>query len=145
MAFVLRYPISLVIVLAALAAMTAVFVFARPQYRTPDQRIVDLNRVHPFSPAVVRRTFAAQGIRLRYSNEEQRGSGPLWLSTTPPPVPVGGLYVIFAGDSGTVSWGPKPSGEYDQPVGNLDVHYGGNNPSTIAALKAAVAGLRRYR
>jgi hypothetical protein len=128
-------------VVAALAATAAVFAFARPEYRTPDQRTVDLARVHHFGRAVVRRTFAAHGIRLRYSNDKVRGGGPLWLSPTPIPVPTSGLYVIFAGRTGTVSWGPATSGEYDQPVGNLDVHYGGGDAATLAAVKSAVAEL----
>lgn len=142
MQFVVRYRVSLAIVLVALAATGAFLAYGLPRTSTPDQRMVDLTRVHHYSVAVVRRTFAAHGIDLRYKSKS--GIAPIFLSATPLPVPVSGLYVLDGdNDTGHVSWGPKPAHQYDQPLGNLLVHYGGTNPATLAAVKAAVAALPR--
>ena len=140
MQFVARYRVSLAIVLVALAVTCAFLAYGLPRTSTPDQRMVDLTRVHHYSPAVVRRTFAAHGIRLRYASKP--GVEPMWLSATPLPAPYSGLYVLV-GDNGPghVSWGPKPAHDYDQPTGNLLVHYGGANANTLAAVRAAVAAL----
>jgi hypothetical protein len=141
MALVVRYWVSLAIVLAAVAATACFLAYGLPRTSTPDQRMVDLTRAHHYSIAIVRRTFATHGIELRYKSKP--GIAPIFLSATPLPVPVSGLYVLDGdNDTGHVSWGPKPAHQYDQPVGNLLVHYGGANPGTLAAVKAAVAALR---
>jgi hypothetical protein len=141
MHFVARYRVSLAAVLAALGATGAFLAYGLPRTSTPGQRMVDLARVHHYSLALVRRTFAAHGIHLRYASKP--GVAPLWLSAAPLPAPYSGLYVLVGdNDTGHVSWGPKPAHQYDQPVGNLLVHYGGTNPNTLAAVKAAVATLR---
>lgn len=141
MAFVLRYWLTLAIVFATVAAAACFLALGLPRTSQPDQRMVDLTRAHHYSIAVVRRTFRAHGIELRYKSKP--GIAPIFLSATPLPVPVTGLYVLVGdNDTGHVSWGPKPAHQYDQPLGNLLVHYGGTNPSTLAAVKASVASLR---
>jgi hypothetical protein len=140
MALAVRYRFTLAIVLAAVAATAGFLAFGLPRKNAPNQRTVDLAHVHQYSPAVVRRTFAEHGIRLRYASDP--GVMPIWLSATPLPVPVGGLYVNVVEGMRSVSWGPKPAHQYDQPVGNVLVHYGGSDPATLAAVKAAVAALR---
>ena len=83
-----------------------------------------------------RRTFAAHGIHLRYAYAVASDLHVLSTSRTSDE-----LSVDVGGRRGEVSWGPKPAHEYDQPLGNLDVSYGGTNPNTLAAVKAAVAAL----
>jgi hypothetical protein len=134
-----RYPFSLAIVLAAVAATAGVFLFEHVQNRQPNQRVVSLAHVRYYSPAQVRQAFARHGITLRYTSTALPG---LWLSNTPLPVPTAGLYVMLAGKKGTVSWGPKTGSEYDQPIGNIDVHYGGGDAHVLDAVSAAVSELR---
>jgi hypothetical protein len=52
--------------------------------------------------------------------------------------------VIVGPRSGKVGWGPKTgsNGDYDQPVANLLVHYGGTNQRTLATLKLVVSRLK---
>ena len=67
MAFVVRYWVSLAVVLVAMAATACFLAFGLPRTPTPNERRVDFSRVHYYSPALVRRTFAAHGIQLRYA------------------------------------------------------------------------------
>ena len=142
MELVVRYRLSLAIVLVAVAATGGFLAFGLPRVSTPNdanQRLVYFAHVHRYSPAFVRRTFAAQGLELRYST---RDLYMVWLSRVRPPVSDSSLFVLVATGRG-VSWGPKPANEYDQPVGNLLVHYGGHDPATLAKVEAAVAALPR--
>jgi hypothetical protein len=106
--------------------------------RSHHGRTVDLSAVHYYSPAVVRRAFDAHGIQLRYASA--RGVSPRWLSATALPAPTTAVYVMVGPRTGRVDWGRKPSG-FDEPVGNLLVHYGGSNATVLADVKAAVGAL----
>lgn len=130
-----RTWIGLVTAMVAIAVTGAFFAFGQSRVG----RVVDLSRVHYYSPAVVRKAFDAVGIRLRYTSATD--VSPRWISATPLPVPTTGLYVMVAPRSGRVDWGVKPSG-FDQPLGNLLVHYGGGNATTLTEIKAAVTALR---
>jgi hypothetical protein len=132
----------LVVAIIAAAATAVALSFAVPHPRTkPDYRVMDLARAHHYGPARVQKAFADQGLRLRYRSNDLPGE--TWLSSTPLPVTTSGLYVIVvAAPNGTVSWGPKIGPDYDQPVANLDVHYGGTDARVLRAVKAAVAELQ---
>jgi hypothetical protein len=140
-----RFRLSVAVVLVAIAATAGFLAFALSRTDTPDQRVVEIALVRHYSPALVRRTFAATGIDLRYASAP--GVAPLFLSATPLPLPVTGLYVIVVhgGEDGirSANWGSKHAGQYDEAIGNLLVHYGGANAATLAAVKAAVASLPR--
>ncbi|HUJ56148.1 MAG TPA: hypothetical protein VLW49_09205 [Gaiellaceae bacterium] len=138
MELVTRHRPTLAIVLVALAAGGGLLVFGRS---SADQRTVDLAHVRHYGAALVRRTFAEHGIRLRYSSAP--GVDPMYLSWTPLPAGDNTLYVSLVRHGSHISWGPKPAHEYDQPVGNLLVHYGGHDPATLARVEAAVAALSR--
>lgn len=127
--------LAAVTVLVVLAAAGVFFAFGRSR----DGRTVDLSAVHYYSPAVVRNAFGAHGIQLRYASAPDVSPG--WLSAIQLPVPTTALYVMVGARTGRVDWGRKPSG-FDQPVGNLLVHYGGGNATTLAEVKAAVGALR---
>jgi len=135
MALVLRYWVSLAVVLIAMAATACFLAFGLPRTPTPNERRVDLSRVYYYSPALVRRTFAAHGIRLRYGYTV---ASDLQVLSITPHSDV--LSVDVGGRTGQVSWGPKHA--YDQTLGNLDIRYDGTNPNALAAVKAAVADLR---
>jgi hypothetical protein len=135
MALVVRYWVSLAIVLTAVAATGCFLAFGLPRTSTPNERRVDLARVHYYSPALVRRTFAARGIHLRYEYEVASDLHVLSTSRTSDE-----LSVDVGSRSGQVSWGPKDA--YDDAFGNIDVRYSGANPNTLAAVKAAVSALR---
>jgi hypothetical protein len=131
-----RTVLALVAVLAATGAFLS-YALTRPL--DPDQRTVDLARVHHDSVADVRRAFAAQGIRLPHVTDD---GVVVWLSVMRAPVPDSSLYVLVGGRTGTMSWGPKPRTGYDETMDNLLVHYGGGDARTLAAVEAAVASLR---
>src|SRR5881275_3528057 len=133
-----RYRISLIVLFVAFASAAGIFMFALPRYQRPQQIVVDLSRAHYFSPALVRRTFAAQGIDLRYSNHDPRA---LFLSNQPMPLPVESLYVIVMPAKGSAAWLKDTPGYWEKPVGNLLIHYGGANRHTLAAVRAAFAEL----
>lgn len=127
-----------VLALLAVVAATGGFLsYALTRPLDPDQRTVQLDRVHHYSVVDVRRAFTAHGIRLRYATP----GVVLTLSVTPPPVPDSSLYVDLA-TGGTMSWGPKPGSGYDEPVGNLLVHYGGRDAHMLLAVESAVGALR---
>lgn len=138
MAIVLRYWVSLAIALIAIAATACFLAFGLPRTPTPNERKVDLSRVHYYSPALVRRAFAAHGIRLRYG---YRVASDLQVLSITPHNDV--LSVDVGGRTGQVSWGPRDA--YDQTLCNLDVRYDGTNPNTLAAVKAAVAAVAALR
>lgn len=130
-----RNWLAAVTVLVVLAATGAFFAFGQ----SSDGRAVDLSAAHYYSPAVVREAFDAHGIQLRYASAAD--VSPRWLSATPLPAPTTAMYVLLGARTGRVDWGRKSSG-FDQPVGNLLVHYGGRNATTLAEVKAAVRALR---
>jgi hypothetical protein len=141
MAFVLRHPASILIVLAALLATTAVFAFARPEYhRQYESKMIDFSKQHYYSAATVRRAFAQHGVRLRYSTLVF--SKISWLSNTPPPFPTDALSVFVGPRTGTGSWGPPKLEPYDERFGNILVTYGGNDDGLVKRVHAAVSELR---
>lgn len=144
MELVARYRLSLALVLVALTATGGFLLFGLPRVPAQDeagQRVVALAHVRHYSPAFVRRIFAVHGIDLRYSSAP--GIDPMWLTVTRLPATESTLYVNIVRRAKSVSWGPKPANEYDQPVGNLLVHYGGHDAATLAKVEAAVAALAR--
>ena len=141
MAFVWRHPASILIVLAALLATTAVFAFARPEYhRQYESKMIDFSKQHYYSVTSVRRAFAEHGIRLRYSS--QVTPKVLSLSNVPPPLQtVQALIVVVGPRTGRGSWGPELE-PYDERFGNILVTYGGNDERLVNRVEAAVSELR---
>jgi hypothetical protein len=140
MAFLLRYPISLVVVFGAFLATAAVFAFARPEYHPPyESKMIDFAKVHYYSPSAVRRTFAEHGIRL-YAGAAP-GKGWAWFGHGPAPFPADSLQVMVAARRGKGSWGPKLE-PYDARFGNVFVSYGGRDSALLTRVKSAVSDLR---
>jgi hypothetical protein len=139
MSFALRHPISLVLVVAALAGTAAVFAFARPQYHSPNEsEMIDFSeRVH-HSPEAVQAAFATHGIQLRIVS---RFSGMIVLSNGPAPLQADDLQVIVAPRSGSGSWGPRLE-PYDERFDNLLVSYGGKDEQLLADVQSAVSDLK---
>lgn len=134
-----RYPVSLVIVLAAVGAVAAVFTFARPQMESePGTEMVNLAEKDYISPAAVRAAFAAEGLPLRYTT----GSPPLFvLHSDPPPQTADKLSVLVGARTGLVGFGGKHNA-YDERFENVMVTYGGSDEALLARIKAAVATLK---
>lgn len=140
MAFPLRHPISLLVVLGAFAATAAVFAFARPEYHPPNEsKMIDFAKVHYYSPGAVRSAFAQHGIRL-YAGAAP-GKGMVWFGTGRPPFPAASLQVMVGSRRGKASWGAKLE-PYDVRFGNVFVSYGGRDRRLLTRAKAAVAELR---
>ena len=139
MAFALRHPLTLLVVLVALLTGGGVFVFARPEYQ-PDyeSEMIDFSKQHYYSPASVRQAFAAEGIRLR---EASRVGGMIIFSTTPDLLTADALNVVVGPRMGRGSYGPVLE-SYDERFGNVLVTYGGGDKRLLDRVKAAVDILR---
>jgi hypothetical protein len=139
----LRYPVSLVIVLAALLATVGVFLFARPEYRRPQSKEIDMATRHHYSGRDVRQVFAAHGLPLTFAHHMGKGeSYLLTLSETQRPWATSQLYVYLAGPVTKVSWGPPDTTGWEQRSANLLIHYGGANERMLAQVQAAASELR---
>jgi hypothetical protein len=139
MAFALRHPLTLLVVLVALLATAGVFLFARPEYRRDyESEMIDFSTQHYYSPSSVRQAFAAEGIRLR---EVNRIGGMLILSNTPRHFTADALNVVVGPQTGKGSYGPKLE-PYDVRFGNLLVAYGGTDERLLDRVETAVAALR---
>lgn len=134
-----RYPVSLAIVLAAVAAFAAVFTFARPELESePGTEMVNLSEKDYINPAAVRAAFAAEGLPLRYTSN----SRPLLvLYRDPPPQTAERLTVGVGARTGLVGFGAKYNA-YDERFENVMVTYGGSNEAMLARIKSAVATLK---
>ena len=139
MAFAVRHPLTLLVVLVALLATAGVFVFARPAYQPEfESKTIDFSEVTYYSPASVRRAFAAEGIRLR---EASRVGGMLILSDTPGQLTADALNVVVGPRTGSGSYGPELE-SYDERFGNVLVTYGGEDAQLVEQVEAAVDALR---
>jgi hypothetical protein len=139
MAFALRHPLTLLVVLVALLAAAGVFVFARPEYQSEDEsQLIDFSKQHYYSPSSVRQAFATEGIRLR---EASRVGGMIILSTTPDRLTADALNVVVGPRTGRGSYGPELE-SYDERFGNVLVTYGGEDERVLDRVKAAVDALR---
>ena len=139
MAFALRHPLTLLVVLVALLTAAGVFVFARPEYQPEDEsELIDFSKQHYYSPSSVRQAFATEGIRLR---EASRVGGMIILSTSPDRLTADALNVVVGPRTGRGSYGPRLE-SYDERFGNVLVTYGGEEERVLDRVKAAVDVLR---
>jgi hypothetical protein len=137
-----RHPVSIAIVLAALAAVAAVFILARPEFQGKSEgEWINLAEQDTISPAAVRAAFAAEGVRLRYGYD---WDGGVVLSNVPPAEQGRreDVQVIVGGGIGNVDFGPKVS-SYDERFENILVSYDGTDAATLHRVKAAVHTLKR--
>jgi hypothetical protein len=136
---ILRFRVSIPVALVASVAMAAVFVLVLPAYHLQyENTMVDFSKQHYYSPNVVRRSFARQGITLHAG---ERFGGMTWLSNASLPFPADSLQVMVAERNGRASWGPKLQA-YDERFGNVFVTYGGHDERLLERVKAAVTTLR---
>jgi len=128
-----HFPVSVGVVLGIVVAVTAIFVFSMPMYRSPiDRTMLDLSARHHYSAADVRHAFSIRGLRLPAATAANTG---ITLGGTDPD-----LYV-FVGKGGLDS-APRDRTAFEQRVGNVLVHYGGADRGVLARVRAAVAALR---
>jgi hypothetical protein len=140
MRLVTRHPVSLALVLAAVAAFAAVFTFARPQLESePGTEMVNLAEKDYISPAAVRAAFAAEDLPLRYTSNSPR---LLVLYSDPPPQTADKLSVLVGARTGFVGFGAKYNA-YDERFENVMITYGGSDEAMLARIKAAVATLKK--
>jgi hypothetical protein len=140
MRLVARHPVSLVIVLAAFAAVAAVFTFARPQYHRPyESKMTNLAEQDYISPKTVRAAFAREGLALRYLS----ATNLTVLSDVPSAEQghPGKVVVVVGGRTGMIGLGPELD-PYDERFDNVLVTYDGTNGATVDRVKAAVAALK---
>jgi hypothetical protein len=138
MRLMLRYPVAFVAVLLASALLAAEFVFFKPEYHRPyESKMVAFSKQRYYSPALVRRTFAENGVPLRRTS---RFAGITMLTRVPVPQ-ASALQVLVAPHNGTGSWGPELE-PYDERFGNIFVTYGGGDEDLLDRVKTAVASLR---
>jgi hypothetical protein len=139
MVSILRYRVSILVVVAALIAFAAVFMVARPAYHPQyESKMIDFSKQHYYSPSVVRHAFTTHGVTLHAG---ERSGGMVWLSNGPLPFTADSLQVLVAERNGRASWGPKLQ-PYDERFGNVLVTYGGHDQRLVDRVEAAVADLR---
>lgn len=137
-----RSRVTLVIALATVALVAAVFTVARPHYDGKfDDKMIDLAEQDYVSPASVRAAFAAEGVSLRYSYDFANGTV---LSDVPKARQGRGtpILVTVGGGVGMVSYGPELTA-YDERFENVLVTYGGADDAVVDRLDAAVSELER--
>jgi hypothetical protein len=140
MALLVRYRISLAIVIAALATVAGVFALARPGY-DPERgsEMIDVAEMDRVPLTDVRAAFAKQGLPLRY---EYGDRDVLMLSSQSGPLSTDTFYVYYvAKRSGRIGWGPELEDGWEKRFGNLLVHYGGEDEAMLARVRAAVDDL----
>jgi hypothetical protein len=140
MAFLPRYSLSILVILAATLATFAVFTFARPEYHPRyESKLIDFSTQDYYSPAEVRQAFSAHGVKLR----QVAGPAPgfLLLSNAPAPWTADVLQIVIAPHNGKGSFGPKLE-PYDERFGNIMVTYGRKDEWMLDRVKAAVSALR---
>lgn len=139
-----RYPVSIAIVVAALATTAAVFTLARPQFHGKyEGKTINLAEQDTISPAAVRTAFAAEGVQLRYSYEWEGG---VVLSNVPPAEQGRreAVLVTVGGRTGMVDYGPQVT-PYDERFENVLVTYDGTDPAMLNRVEAAVDTLKSKR
>jgi hypothetical protein len=131
---------SLLVVGAALLVTVGIFTFARPEYHPPNEsKMIDFSKQHYYSPALVRKTFAAHGIVLHVGASP--GLGMAWMGHTPVPFPADSLQVMVGPRTGRGSWGAKLE-PYDERFGNVFVSYGRHDDGLLRRVKAAASDMR---
>src|SRR5438067_255902 len=137
MAFALRHPASIIVLLAALGATATVFVVARPQYHPrTESKMIDFSNQRYYSPDAVRRVFAQHGVRLPH-----KVVFTITLFSQTARDQADDLQVLVAPRTGKGSWGPKLE-PYDERFGNVAVTYGGRDEQLLERVKDAVSALR---
>jgi hypothetical protein len=137
MAFLPRYSVSILVVLAATIGTFAVFTFARPAYHPPyESRMIDFSKQDYIGTAAVRAAFTKQGIRLQISSAFE-----FRALTTRRAAQADDLQVVVGPRTGTGSFGPKLE-SYDNRFENVMVTCGGHDEQLLSTVKAAVASLR---
>jgi hypothetical protein len=113
-----RFPVSAGVVAGLVVALTGMFVFAMPIYRSPiDSTLLGKHPQPRYSLTHVRTVFAKHGAPLDATD---------------------GLYVVLAG-----SRGKTDRRGYEWRVRNVVVHYDGGDAEALTHVQAAVAALRR--
>jgi hypothetical protein len=137
-----RYSVSLAVVLAAVAGVAAVFVFARPQLEAEaGTEMVNLAEKNFISPTAVKAAFAAEGLSLPYTTKV--GSPSLLILSNSPrgTATAEKLFVLVGARTGRVGFGAKFT-DYDERFENVMVTYDAGDEAVLAQIKAAVAALR---
>jgi hypothetical protein len=138
MRLAVRHPAPFLVVLSACATIAAVFAFARPAYHPRyESKMIDFSQVRHYSPGVVRRAFAGQGIRLQRNSSFY---GITMFSRVAVP-DADALQVLVGPKTGKASWGPKLE-PYDERFGNVLVTYGHEDEQLLGRVETALSTLR---
>jgi hypothetical protein len=128
-----NFPVALGVCLGVFAAVAAVFVFSMPMVRSPIDEAMLGAPVRHYSAPRVRRAFAARGLPLPAASAANAG---VTLSGSDPD-----LYVFVARQE--LDSPPRDPSAFERLVGNVLVHYGGDDPGVLARVEAAVVALKR--
>jgi hypothetical protein len=147
MSWLTRHVLSLGVLVFALAIVSFVFTFARPQYRpTSTTMTVDMAHEDHYTVAQVERAFMAHAIRLEVMNHVGNATHGAVLLARPERGRVAPPFLVtLYGSEAKVMFGPVNTTTYDARFGNVDVSYGNPHPNErlLAGIKAAVADLQQ--
>jgi hypothetical protein len=139
MRLAVRHLVGILLVCSGLIVTVGVFTFARPAYHPRyESKMIDFSHEQYFSPALVRRSFAELGVRLRTVNGL---NGFILLLRPGSSGDAKALQVSVAPRNGKGSWGPKLE-PYDERFGNVFVTYGGPDSDLLQRVQAAVSSIR---
>jgi hypothetical protein len=128
-----NFQVSVGVLLGIVVAVTGIYVFSMPMYRSPiDHTMLTAPPVRHYPAWTVRRAFAKHGLALPDARTANSG---ITLSGA-----ISGLYVFVA--RADEDAGPRDSSSFERQVGNVLVHYGGSDRSVLTRVRATLAQLR---
>jgi hypothetical protein len=131
-----RFPVSVGVLAGLVIALTGAFVLSMPIYRSPIDKTMLKGPQHgPYAVADVRRAFARHAMPFSSTVRARSGITLVGASSE--------LYVFVADPRSGVDSSTRTGATYERRLGNVLVHYGGNDRRVLAHVEAAVAALGR--
>jgi hypothetical protein len=128
-----NFQVSVGVVLGVVLAVTGIYVFSMPVYRSPIERtMLTAPPARHRAAWTVRSVFAKHGLLL--PDARAANSGITLFGR------VEGLYVFVARQDDDAT--PRGHAGLERKVGNVLVHYEGSDRSVLARVRATVAALR---
>jgi hypothetical protein len=127
-----RFPVAVGLIAGLVLAVAGIFVLSMPAYRSPIDRTMlgTSSQLHYTAPEV-RRAFRVRGLSFASSSPALNG---VTLAAADPT-----LYVFVAKER--IDPGPRDPAAYERRIGNVLVHYGGEDRGVLLRVKAVAAAL----
>jgi hypothetical protein len=128
-----NFQVTVGVVLGVVLAVTGIYVFSMPVYRSPIERtMLTTPPAHHYAAWTVRSVFAKHGLALADARTANSG---ITLSGA-----ADGLYAFVAKTDDDAA--PRDHSAFERSIGNVLVHYDGSDRGVLARVRATVAALR---